>query len=158
MPVIFEGNAGRVFAVPDRVASGLIQLANISGDGGILSYTLHNTIITGIGVGTAGNQQFLHTLGNDVYVYVFGDRVGQLELRGISFADSCPSSNSSEPHGFEKLLGWYNANRLAVRRDPVRAIIGRDTVIDGFVTGLTGDSEDAQNRSIRFRMQLTLLP
>jgi len=158
MPVIYEGNAGRVFAVPDRVATGLIQIANISGEGGQISYTTHNTIITGVGISTSGNYQFLHTIGNDIYVYVFGDRMGTLELKGLSFADQCPANNATEYHGFERLLRWYNQNRLAFRKDTVRVVLGRSTVVDGFVTSLSASGEDAQTRSIRFSMGLSLLP
>lgn len=158
MPVIYEGNAGRVFAVPDRVATGLIQIANVTGEGGQLSYLQHNTIITSMGLSTSGNFQFMHTIGGDIYIYVFGDRMGALQINGLSFSDQCPADNGTEFHGVERLIRWYNQNRVAYRRNTVRVIIGRSTVIDGFITSLQVTGEDAGTRSVRFSMGLTMLP
>ncbi len=157
MPVLFEGNCGRVSAIADRVATGAIQLANVSGAGGNISYQQHNTIITRLGCSMAGNFQFMHTIGNDVYVYTFGDRMGQVVLNGLSFSAQCPDDGSQQ-HGFEKLMTWYRANRIASRKGAVRVIIGRSTVLDGFVTALTADLQDALHRTIQFQMTISMLP
>lgn len=158
MPVVFARNTGRVVSVEDKVAAGAIQLGNVTGDGGRISYQAHNTIITRLGISAAGNFQFLHTIGNDVYVYVFGDRMGQVQLHGLSFSDKCPDSGGGEDHGFELLFRWYSANRIAARKAPVRVTIGRGTNFDGFVTALTGDVQDALHRTIQFQMTISLLP
>jgi hypothetical protein len=173
MPVVFARNTGRVFAVEDKVAAGAIQLGNVNGEGGPISYQVHNTIITRLGISAAGNFQFLHTIGNDVYVYVFGDRMGQVQLHGLSFSDKCPPLpddpderrrprenplQNYPDHGFELLFGWYTANRIAARREPVRVTIGRSTNFNGFVTALTGDVQDALHRTIQFQLTISLLP
>lgn len=165
MPVIFEGNAGRVFSVGDSAALGLIQLASVSGgvdNGDKLTYERYNTIITAIGTTTTSNQQFLHTVGGSVYVYVFGDRMGTLELQGISFSSRCEnvvvSDSEPEQHGFEKLLAWYKENRLAKRRAPVQVLLGLSTTISGFLTELIQRSEDSQSRTVQFTMRLSTLP
>lgn len=158
MPVVFANNTGRVFAVEDKVASGAIQLGNVIGEGGHISYQSHNTIITRLGVSASGNYQFLHTIGNDVYVYVFGDRMGQVVLHGLSFSDQCPGNRGAEDHGFELLFRWYARNRIAARKAPVRVVIGRSTIFDGFVTALTGDVQDSLHRTIQFQMTISLLP
>jgi hypothetical protein len=181
MPVIFARNTGRVIAIEDKVAAGSIQLGNVvGGDGGErISYARHNTIITRIGISAAGNFQFLHTIGNDVYVYVFGDRMGQVQLHGLSFAAACqpssagggskpkPQGNRTVPamlgsnkkaHGFELLFQWYTANRIAARKAPVKVVIGLNTNFHGFVTALTGDVQDALHRTIQFQMTIALLP
>lgn len=158
MPVIFSSNTGRVVAVPDRVASGAFQLGNVYGTNGNISYRRHNTIITRVGISAAGNYQFLHTIGNDVYVYVFGDRMGQVQLHGLSFMSSDGNCSGFGRHGFELLFEWYAANRIAARKGPVRVTIGRDTNFKGFVTALTGDVQDALHRTIQFQMTISLLP
>jgi len=156
MPVVFARNTGRVVSVEDKVAAGALQLGNVIGAGGRITYQAHNTIITRLGLSAAGNYQFLHTIGNDVYVYVFGDRMGQVRLHGLSFADKCPAS--VEDHGFELLFRWYEQNRIAARKAPVRVNIGRGTNFDGFVTALTGNVQDALHRTIQFEMTISLLP
>lgn len=156
MPVIFSQSAGHVLALPESAAAGAIQLGSVTGTGGPISYPVYNTIITKLGLSAAGNFQFLHTLGNDVYVYTFGDRMGQVQLHGLSFASQCPQRQQA--HGFERLYLWYNANRLAARRAPVRVTVGRSTTFDGFVTGLNATASDASNRTIQFQMSISLLP
>lgn len=155
MPVIFSRNTGRVFMLNDAVAEGAISMGKVVGNSPI-TYTQHTTIITRIGVAAAGNFQFLHTIGNDVYVYVFGDRMGQVDLHGISFAQSC-GANGAE-HGFEKLFQWYELNRISVRKEPVTVTIGVNKSFQGFVTALTGDAQDSQTRTINFQLTISLLP
>jgi len=173
MPVIFSQNTGRVVAVADKVAVGTFQLGNVLGEGGRITFRRHNTIITRVGISAAGNYQFLHTIGNDVYVYVFGDRMGQVQLHRLSFMSSddvcsgqtgntptasIPGAGSGNKHGFELLFDWYTKNRIAARRDPVLMTIGRSTNFKGFVTAMTGDVQDALHRTIQFQMTISLLP
>jgi hypothetical protein len=155
MPVVFSRNTGRVFMLPDAVAEGAISIGNVEGNSAI-SFIQHTTIITRIGVAAAGNFQFLHTIGNDVYIYVFGDRMGQVDLHGICFAQDC--TQDSGEHGFEKLFAWYEQNRISVRKDPVTVTIGVNKSFEGFVTALTGDAQDAQTRTINFNLTISLLP
>lgn len=175
MPVVFSANTGRVFAVEDKVAAGSFSLGNVSyfGQAGEpITFRQHNTIITRIGLAAAGNYQFLHTIGNDVYVYVFGDRMGQVRLHGLSFQTACPPPLATDrfdtqallqgaredKHGFELLFDWYTKHRIAAIKSPVRVTIGRKTNFDGFVTALTGDVQDTLHRTIQFQMTISLLP
>lgn len=173
MPVIFGGNTGNVVAIRDNVSTGSISLGNVSGgkDGGReafgLGATPFNSIITRIGVSAAGNYQFLHTIGNDVYVYVFGDRMGDITLHGLSFAQACPSAQAPASilpaaqtglHGFEELFNWYSLNRIAATPEPARVRIGAKTTFKGFITGCTGDVADSKTRTIQFQITISLLP
>lgn len=159
MPVLFSQNTGRVSAIPDAVAAGSISLGNVQGSGGQIAYSQQKTIITRIGLSAAGNFQFLHTVGNDVYVYVFGDRMGQIVLHGLSFAQACPNEKfQATQHGFELLYQWYRANRIAARKAPVTATIGLSTAFEGFVTALSGDVQDSLHRTIQFQLTLATLP
>ena len=155
MAILFGANAGRVIALPDKSAAGCIQIANVIGNERV-SYIRHNTIITKMGLTASGNFQFLHTIGNDIYVYVFGDRMGQIVLHGISFADQCPA-NTNSPHGFEYLLRWYAQNRIAARKFPVGVTIGANTVFNGFVLGINSEAADPESRTISFQLTLGVI-
>jgi hypothetical protein len=185
MPVVFSGNAGRVSFVNDESAQGTISLGEIVGNpsagttssthplsaGATLSFTNHKTIITRIGISTSGNFQFLHTMGNDVFVYVFGDRMGDITLHGLCFADDCSSptpphgvtnlggtAQPGQKHGFELLYDWYLNSRMSVNASPVTVTIGQGTVFKGFITGLTGDVKDAMTRTIQYQITVSMLP
>lgn len=167
MPTIFAKNAGRVVLVPERSAEGLISLGNVQGASGEITYQQHKSIITRIGYSAAGNYQFLHTIGNDVYLYVFGDRMGTVELHGVSFAEQCSAytgfaaSNtqpSNSAHGFEQIINWYKTSRVAAYRPPVSVTIGRNTSFKGFVTGMSGDVQDTMRRTVNWRISVAILP
>ena len=155
MAIIFQANAGRVIAVPDNSAAGLIQLANVIGNDPI-TYIRHGSVITKLGVSAAGNFQFLHTIGNDIYVYTFGDRMGQVVIHGISFADLCPANNMGA-HGIEYLLRWYAQNRIAARKFPVQIAIGANTVFQGFLIGVNFEAGDPESRIVSFQLTLAVI-
>lgn len=153
MPVIFEKNTGRVSYLLDKCAEGSFALAMPDPK---ITFASQKCVITRVGVSAAGNFQFLHTIGNDVYVYVFGDRMGAVQLSGIAFQTT--SKDGSGKHGFESLFDWYEQNRIAVRSTPVSVTVGRNLTFKGFVTGLTGDIQDTLRRTISFQISIAVLP
>ena len=158
MPVVFSRNTGRVIAISDGVAAGSLSMASITSDP--ITFDTHKTIISRVGLSVAGNYQFLHAIGQDVYLYVFGDRMGQIVLHGTCFEAGCSGegAGAAEPHGFEILYAWYLKNRIAANPNPIAVTIGRKTAFNGFVTGLNGDVQDPVFRTISFQMQLATLP
>lgn len=153
MPIFFQGVPGRTAALPDVAAQGSVTLVTLDPN---FDWANQRSIITGVGVALQGNYQFLHTLGNDVYIYAFGDRVGSVTISGLSMAADCNSQDTS--HGAEMALEWYNENRLASRREPIRVTIGLQTVIEGFLVGTSGDIVDPASRLFRFSYQLAVIP
>jgi hypothetical protein len=110
-------------------------------------------------------------MGNDVFVYVFGDRMGDITLHGLCFADDCSSptpphgvtnlggtAQPGQKHGFELLYDWYLNSRMSVNASPVTVTIGQGTVFKGFITGLTGDVKDAMTRTIQYQITVSMLP
>jgi hypothetical protein len=172
MAIIFRGNTGTVAVINDKAAEGAISLGNaVGGDGRALQQggmAPFNSIITRIGVSAAGNYQFLHTIGDDVYTYIFGDRMGDITLHGLSFSPGCPQSLGGQPnlrpHGFESLFDWYSANRIAAQETPATVTIGSGvgggspTTFKGFIIGCTGDVADSKTRTIQFQITISLLP
>jgi hypothetical protein len=167
MPLIFSQNTGRVVAINDQVAAGSLSLVSLVGNTRV-NYRVHNSIFTRMGISESGNFQFLHTIANDVYMYVFGDRMGQVVLDGISFAGKCAVNGGTaaqfDPgiynfrHGIEEMLDWYEQNRLSARKDPVIVTVGRSKAFAGFITSLTASVEDPVYRKVNFQLTVTLLP
>lgn len=161
MTILFAGNTGRVRALKDNVAMGCIAIGaiEVNGDNPFKRGGAVSSIVTRVGINSAGNFQFLHTIGNDVYLYVFGDRMGDITLHGLSFAGgTCGENGQAGNHGFEQLYSWYTRNRIAVQKEPAKVTIGRDTTFTGFIIGMTADAADPKTRTIQFQITLSLLP
>lgn len=157
MPTFFtnqDGKApiGRVVQIVDDHSQGTLQFTRIKDNN--ITFASHRSIITRMTLGHQCNTQFLHTIGNEIYIYVFGDRIGQVTLSGISFAADC---NGARTHGFEEVLRWYEQYRVAAQRDPVKVMIGQ-TGMNGFVVGLNGDVIDPAMRLMQWSLTLMVLP
>jgi len=83
--------------------------------GGDTPYDLHTVIITSIGTAQASNFQFMQTLNNHIFVYVFGDKVGQIQVTGLMFAGDCTRGKSD---GFSNVLKWFKENKISSKNNP----------------------------------------
>lgn len=161
MPTFFTGAggfapAGRTIALPDYHAQGTTSLVEVDP---ALKYVSQQSIITRLALSHQANVQFLHTVGNDVYIYVFGDRMGRIVISGLSLAADCGgASGGGNEHGFEKILRWYRDNRVVRRKAPVRVTIGAATTIEGFVVNLDGDIVDPLARVMQYTLVLATIP
>jgi len=79
-------------------------------------------IVTEIGVRQGVNAQFLHAFDDAVYIYVFGNRIGDLTIGGLAFIEACGSGGGGS--GVEKVQQYYDANKASVRRKPVLVKMG----------------------------------
>lgn len=86
---------------------------------GTTPYNLHNVIITSVGTSQGSNFQFMQTLQDNVYVYVFGDKLGELRVSGLVFAGKCEGSDKgSNESGFSKVLKYYTTNKISNDEKP----------------------------------------
>lgn len=153
MPVFFQGAPGRAVALFDPAVPASLGLAAVYP---ALGWDLQRSLITRVTVAHRGNYQFLHTIGNQVYVYAFGDRVGSLTVSGLAAASGC--SEADPAHGVEYVLSWYAMNRVSARRAPVRVAIGARTAFDAFVVGVNADASDPALRLVSFSLELAVPP
>ena len=152
-----DSAAGRTIRLADNAAVGTIRVVHVEGAGGAVGFDKHKSLITRVTVSQQGNYQFLHTLGNDVYIYVFGDRIGEVTIARLSVPVDCVKEGTSKI-GAELLFDWYKENRVAVRASPVTITIGVSTVIKGFVTALSMDTTDPATGIFQWTMQMVVLP
>ena len=156
MPILFAGPPGRVAVMDDPgVDAVLPPLLNLSRTA--LSFRQRKSIVTRVTVAQQTSQQFMHTLGGDVYVYVFGDRIGEMIISGISIAYDCDRPGDTE-HGIEKVFRWYQANRASKRRTPLLLQLGRKTTFYGFLTNFGTDVLDHKMNLMQYRLGLHVLP
>lgn len=151
MPIIFAGQPGRVVQLDDPAMACATNFLSL--DPGI-DFSTERSIVTRLVVSQQVNIQFLHTLGALVHVYVFGDRMGQVSLSGLSFPCACPEDGML---GSERMLMWYKQHRASKRASPVRVTMGQ-TVIEGFVTRFTEDVVDPSIKLVQWGVDLASLP
>jgi len=113
-------------------------------------------VFTGYRIGGQGSYQFLHTLRDVIYVYIFGERIGSAEMTGVAFMDTCISDRIAT--GLDDLMGYYEANRISTTGTPVLISFGINTAIEGFVCGVNFQLVDAQSGLGQFVMPIHFPP
>jgi hypothetical protein len=101
----------------------------------------------------AVNIQFQTSLEDAVYAYVFGDKMGQVSLRGVAFAGKCTGSAS----GLKDLDDYYKDFRASQRQEVIAVTIGPVTQ-SGFLTGMVISSRDPKYMLLDFEMTINTLP
>jgi len=118
-------------------------------------------IITQAAVVQNGNFQFLHTINDQIFVYVFGDRISELQVSGISFGTyggADPESCSPEEPGTMDVFPYYRQRRIAVKAEPLLIRIGRGGVFRGFLTGMNFEVVDPETMLGQFSFRFHSFP
>ena len=172
---IFSSQAGRVTAIDGDITPLLLEVGDDHVDdepnsnwGG---YGEFRAIITGFGVQQQGGFQFLHTLRDFIYVYVFGERIGQMSIEGIAFNANCEAGPDAiieqasgkigpQYHGLEWVQAYYLDNRITERPDPITIVLGLDTPFYGFLTSLKFEVVDSPDKPFlgHFAMGFHVIP
>lgn len=124
----------------------------VPGWGGFYGF---KSIITEFTVREQGGVQFMHTLQDMIYIYVFGDRISQMNIRGLSFWDICSGETY---HGLEYVQGFYLQNRVSQLATPVQVIFGGGTAFSGFLVGLSISLNNPENYIGQFDLDFKVIP
>jgi hypothetical protein len=158
VPLIFQTRPGQVVKLDDPAMSCNANFLSLNPN---IAYETERSIITRMTISQQVNVQFLHTLGSLIYIYVFGDRMGQVALSGLSFLCGCEDEAEADSQptviGAERMLTWYKNNRASKRATPVRVTVGK-TVIEGYVTSFTEDVVDPSLKMVQWGVNLATLP
>lgn len=157
MAVIFAGkndveNRGRVVVLhrPGVANLEVVQLPNWGGFNGF------KAILTNVEISEQGNFQFLHTLGNEIFLYVFGDKIGSFHVNGLAFYDNCQDGQND--HGITRVLGYYRQNRVANRVSPLLITLPPAVVLRCYMVSFRGNVVDAARRMFQFSLGLAMVP
>jgi hypothetical protein len=143
MANIFATEPGTAIAITDP---SILPITFVIGGWG--GYPVRNSIIQGFSIASQGNYQFLNTLRNFTYVYVFGEKMGDITVTGLTFIGSCDYYNWS---GVSNTLGYYANYALSWTGAPVYIAIGL-AVFYGFLTGLRLDVRNPEGRLATFTL------
>ena len=110
-------------------------------------------IITKLNFGQRTNTQFQQSLENVIYVYSFGDAMGDLQISGIAF----PRLGTGDKNGIQELLKFYKDNRVSRTVSHMQVTFANE-VIRGFLVGLSITTLDASSGAHNFTLFLKTLP
>lgn len=133
---IFSDRTGHAILVPDVGFPFSILIEDWGGPNAL------NSVITSFGLAAQGNFQFMHTLRNFVYVYVFGERMSEINVGGLAMAARCELSNGPNASGVELLWEYYQRKKIATNGTPVSISIGTRMSFRGFLTGFNFSCTD----------------
>ena len=111
-------------------------------------------IVTAPSVEQRVNAQFQTSLKESVYVYVFGDQMGNIGIAGIAFASTCEDEEAS---GMEDVFNYYRDYRASQRKEPIAVTFGKES-ISGFLMASKLSSRDASNMTLDFSFTINTLP
>lgn len=129
-------------------------------------------IITGVSMQHGTNHQFTRSLGRDVYLYTFGEKIGDIVVEGLCFASSCIEVDKSR-HGFWHALRFYVRNRISNRNTlssevnggvlsstsgvpRVQLAINGKSII-GYLTGVSVNLNDTGSYITSFRLSISTI-
>jgi len=149
MAAVFVSSPGTVVAFQNVGALPLsLFLENWQG------FPAMRAIVTHVGGTSTGNFQFLHTLQEYIYVYVFGERVGDLSISGLAF--SAPCGQQGGMTGIEQVADYYNQYRISHYGGMLSVQIGLSGAANlrGFLVGMRTDLNDTNTQLGQFQLTL----
>lgn len=149
MPSIFSPSVGAVTKVSSGTAEPIFNIVFKGGAGKLTAP------ITGFALEQNGNFQFLHTVNDFIYVYSFGDRVGELVVSGIGFAKTCASANGAKLCG---VLDFYNTNKLSNVGNLSVQLGDCAPPFFAFLTGMRMELQDPRTLVAQWSLRLSVIP
>lgn len=154
MLAIFNDNRGMAGA---HIISGLpanLVVQNWNTAGGVAKR--FKAALTGYRMAGMGGYQFLHSLKDVIYVYVFGERMGEVQISGVAFQGLCGLALDST--GLDDIYNFYNENRLSQSGIPISITLGIQTTISAFLIGFEIGTNDPQTGLSPFTLTLRYPP
>ena len=150
MALIFPSAVGQPAVVSDPNA---LPLSFQFVLGNWLSNNLTQCILQGITLNSQGNYQFLPTIGNFTYVYVFGELMGDITITGLALAGECPDNNL---HGMINAMDYYSEYAIGNTGLPI-PINMAGFAFSGFLVSGTWGYTDPKTRIGQFQYNFKVI-
>lgn len=154
MPKLFQSKPGMVKVV-DLGDSAAIGVLSISGEGGKLEQQ-DGVVITQIGINQEVNAQFMPSLQKVIYVYSFGDRMGQIQVNGIAFDKLCNKASRGYV-GTNSLFKYYDKNRAIDENRLMKISIGK-VAFQGYLISSSLNTASPEFRTMSFSLRIVTVP
>ena len=168
MTVIFDAKSvGNVIKLDGPLIAGSVQrgrLLSLARGGNEVSrlgddFARFKAIFTAVNISEQANVQFQHTLGDAIYLNVFGDRIGNMKIAGVAVSDVC--NTQDREHGITKVLKYYRESKVSSRAAPLIVNLDSRTAYKAFLVGFSGSvfgEQQTMQRLFQFSMDLILPP
>lgn len=165
MPVIFNDMkdsrpvAGRVVMLAEsKISPGRIDVGEPGDASWWDPYPTMKAVFNRIDIQENTNHQFMHTIGGHIYLYVFGDRIGNLGLSGLAFTEICEKPGDKQG-GLSQVIEYYHKNRLSKRPSPMKVTVDPNiAAFTVYLLSLQCATIDVEHRLHQFNMGFALLP
>ena len=129
MAEIFVSAPGEVAAFEMQATVGRVNIPAELKDPELLPNRPAPIIFASVDWTQRTKQQFENSLDGTVYIYVFGDQMGKVNIAGIAFDRLC----DKDDNGLQQVLEYYKTNRASRRPSPIEVSIAEE-VVEGFLT------------------------
>lgn len=147
MAFIFSGIGGTPGKMKVFTGGGSLGTLTFSMGGWASGAQAQNAVLSGVSASTQGNYQFLLTLRNFTYVYIFGERMGDVVVSGIGLL-GCSNATS----GLTNAIGYYNDNAVSVTGIPVGLSFAGFSAW-AFLVGGSFEYADPRRRITQFQLK-----
>lgn len=154
MAFLFGGIGGNPGLFKVFTGAGSLGSLTFSMGGWTNGASTHDAIITGVSASTQGNYQFLLTLRNFTYVYMFGEKMGDVVVSGIGLQE-CDEEGSI--HGLTNAILYYNTFGISITGVPV-GLTFADVSAWAFLVGGSFAYMDPKNRLTQFQFRFKTIP
>ncbi len=160
MTDIFSSQPGRLIAFPTHYKPPvLFTLEDAPSD------VVFKALITGVTIQSQISVQFQHSLDWGIFVSLFGRRVTDVTVTGLTFGLNCLGGDDDEgdemldgTHGAQYVQDYYDNFEANARETPVTMVIGTDTAWECYLISLAQALNDPDAGVGRFAMKLVALP
>ena len=147
MPDVFASNEGTVVRIPGNGFPAIVSVPNFTDQN-------DRVLVSSMGFSQGANVQFMHTLRDVIYVYSFGEKMGQIRINGMLFFRDCAGrGRQSVPF----LLQYYRNNSVSRNQTPIRVSLAGST-LNGFLDGVNFGGFNQQFGFASFRLDFSSLP
>lgn len=124
---------------------------------GLSSGANQPVVVTDIGMARRVNFQAMHTLGDAIHVYPFGEKIADIVIGGVLFEGNCGRTSRGGMAGANQIVDFFNRNNLAARDRPITVTVGRQAA-RGLLVGLDVKLVDTETNFGRFQLELKVAP
>lgn len=117
---LFGKEVGSVYHVErDLMPITVADTSNLKNDN-----TSLQLFLTGFDGGTNVNYQLNYAFNNDVYAYIFGERLSVINIQGLAFAGACEGAATTTKYSPQEFINFYNKYKLKLESngDPLKSV------------------------------------